>query len=82
MFEGGLEPVELMIILAIAVIVFGPKSFSGFGGGPTGGNGPKGGPPQHPLPVTGPVEKHHSKKTKPRPKRRIARNTLGSNPIR
>ena len=56
MFDG-LGPVELLTILAIAVIVFGPKSFSGFGGGPAGENGPEGGRPQHPLPVTGPVEK-------------------------
>jgi len=55
MFEGGLGPVVLVTILAIAVIVFGPKRFSGFGGGP--GNDRKGGRPQHPLPVTGPVEK-------------------------
>ena len=29
MFEGGLGPVELVTILAIAVIVFAPKRFSG-----------------------------------------------------
>jgi hypothetical protein len=57
MFEGILQPMDLLTILVIAVLVFGPKSFSGLGGGPTSGNGPKGGSPQHPLPVTGPLEK-------------------------
>lgn len=57
MFEGGLGPVKLVTILALAVIVFGPKRFSGFGRDPSSGNYRKGGRPQHPLPVTGPVEK-------------------------
>ena len=34
MFEGGLGPVELVTILAIAVIVFGPKVSAGLAVGP------------------------------------------------
>jgi TatA/E family protein of Tat protein translocase len=59
MVYGIFQPMHLLVILVIAVLFFGNKKLSelakaldeSFRGGP------RGGPPTHPIPVTGPVEK-------------------------
>ena len=67
MFQGIFQPEHLLVALVAALLVFGPKKLSELGrdlGEAIAGfrNGPRGGPPTHPIPVTGPVEKEGVKK--------------------
>ena len=67
MFSELLQPMNLLMILVVALLVFGPKKLPELGkdlGEAIAGfkNWPRGGPPTHPIPVTCPVEKEGVKK--------------------
>jgi Sec-independent protein translocase protein TatA len=55
---GVLSPMHWLIVLAIIVLLFRGKKI------PRGGKGMRGGAggPQHPIPVTGPIETEKPKK--------------------
>ena len=54
------DPFNWLVILAIVVVLVAgkriPEIMRQFGEHISNGKGPRGGPPTHPLPVTGPIE--------------------------
>ena len=73
----GPDRFNWLVILAIVVILIAgkriPEVMRQFGEHVSNGKGPRGGPPTHPLPVTGPIEttkpKHPDHDDTPRSRR-------------